>query len=72
VFIPQEEAGISSPGVDDLVFSGMLNGFSDNDALDLSVQFDLPDFFGNCENLLNFDTQVTIRNYFSQLLNFVE
>ena len=34
----------------------MLNGFSDLEALDLSVQFDLPDFFGNCDNLINFDT----------------
>ena len=58
-FLIQEEARITSPGVDDLVLSGMLNGFSDVEALDLSVQFDLPDFdFGNYDNLLNFDSQV--------------
>lgn len=35
------------PGVDDLVLSGMLNGFSDLEALDLSVQFDLPELLGS-------------------------
>lgn len=52
----QEE--ISSPGGDDLVLSGMLNGFSDIETLDLALQFDLPDFFGNYDNMLNLDSQV--------------
>ena len=42
------------------MLSGMLNGFSDMETLDLALQFDLPDFFGNYDNMMSLDSQVIL------------